>query len=169
MQTLIIPTFPVSLEELPQLLQSRGVHLNDYARTFLAHPAVAAQPLPETMRIVLCSVEEMGLTQGATLPEILRQARAAGFLPCHPLTGVFLRLTLHQPVSTNSVLTGTHCAPQGSITVLSDPIGPDDDFPKGLYLRHVDGTLWLRGYRCDDVHRWSPEDVFALYQPPCAP
>jgi hypothetical protein len=39
----------------------------------------------------------------------------------------------------------------------------DDEFPKGFYLRRIDGVLWLRGYRSGPAHVWSPDDrlVFA--------
>ena len=79
------------------------------------------------------------------------------------MAAVFLRLHLtDQRESGNTVLTGTHRAPDGAITVLSEPLSRDDAFPKGLYLRNVSGKLWLRGYVCDDSYVWSASDVFAL-------
>ena len=42
------------------------------------------------------------------------------------------------------------------ITVHARPI------PRSLYLRKVEGVLWLRGYVCSEDHRWSPDDVFAF-------
>lgn len=42
----------------------------------------------------------------------------------------------------------------------------DDEYPKGFYLRVVDGRAWLRGYRCDDGHSWSPDDRFIFQLPP---
>ena len=81
------------------------------------------------------------------------------------MAAVFLRLHLtDQRESGNTVLNGTHRAPDGAITVLSEPLSPEDTFPKGLYLRNVSGTLWLRGYVCDADFVWSPSDVFALSQ-----
>ena len=38
----------------------------------------------------------------------------------------------------------------------------DDELPKGLYLRNVDGRLWLRGYVCDSAYRFSSNDLFAF-------
>jgi hypothetical protein len=81
------------------------------------------------------------------------------------MAAVFLRLHLtDQSESENTILTGTHRAPDGSITVLSEPLSQDDAFPKGLYLRNVSGRLWLRGYVCDADFLWSASDVFALSQ-----
>ena len=49
----------------------------------------------------------------------------------------------------------------------SDALSRDDEYPKGFYLRVVDGRAWLRGYRCDDGHSWSPDDRFIFQLPPC--
>ncbi len=37
-----------------------------------------------------------------------------------------------------------------------------DDYPKGFYLRVVDGRAWLRGYRCDDEYDFDPADRFVF-------
>jgi hypothetical protein len=55
-----------------------------------------------------------------------------------------------------------HRAPAGSITIASSPLDDRDETPKGFYLRRVDGTLWLRGYRSSPAHVWDPEDVFVF-------
>lgn len=53
-------------------------------------------------------------------------------------------------------------APAGSLTIASKPINEDDDFPKGFYLRNIQGELWLRGYIADDLHVWNPDDFFVF-------
>ena len=81
----------------------------------------------------------------------------------HPCTGLFLRLAWRdQPQSRNSVLSGTHSAPDLSVTVLSEIPEQSDAFPKGLYLRNVDGKLWLRGYICDAAYRFPGDTLFAF-------
>ncbi len=55
-----------------------------------------------------------------------------------------------------------HRAPPGSITIASEPLEADHSFPKGFYLRRIEGTLWLRGYCCDDENIWDPEDRLAF-------
>ena len=78
-------------------------------------------------------------------------------------TGFFLRLAwTDQPQSQNSTLTGTHGSPDQAVTVLSEIIEQNDTFPKGLYLRNVDGNLWLRGYVCDDAYRFPGDALFAF-------
>jgi len=53
-------------------------------------------------------------------------------------------------------------SPAGALKVASAPLSDDVAFPKGFYLRVVDGTLWLRGFRCDDEYRFTPDDTFAF-------
>ena len=47
-----------------------------------------------------------------------------------------------------------------SITIASEILTEDDDFPKGFYLRKIDGMLWLRGYLADQLHVWNPDNHF---------
>lgn len=159
MRPITVKTVPFS----PDLPEKRGILLNEYARTYLHHPALAQIAVPQQLSLVLCTPSELGLTEGCTLQQLAEQAGKFGFSLCHPLSAVYLRLHLSdQPESGNTILTGTHRAPDGSITVLSQPICPEDGFPRGLYLRNVDRRLWLRGYVCDTDFIWSPTDVFAL-------
>ena len=69
-------------------------------------------------------------------------------------------------MSRNSVLSGTHRAPDQAVTVLTAVLEEDNDFPKGLYLRNADGKLWLRGYVCDAEHHFSGDDLFAFQDSP---
>ncbi|MBE5766959.1 MAG: hypothetical protein E7335_07350 [Clostridiales bacterium] len=94
---------------------------------------------------------------------VIQKAASLGLKPCHPAMGLYLRLAWKtQANSKNTALSGQHRAPDGAVTVLSLPLEKDDVFPKGLYLRSVDGKLWLRGYVCDNLHLWSAEDLFAF-------
>ena len=116
------------------------------------------------MSVLIVSLAELGFENGATLNEILRKvSESAEFEPCPPNAGLFLRFAWKdQPESRNSVLSGTHEAPDLSVTVLSEPLEKDDSFPKGLYLRNVDGNLWLRGYICDDSYQFPKDALFAF-------
>jgi len=77
-----------------------------------------------------------------------------------------MRMALNeQPTSPDSVMS-SGSAPTGALTVAAEPLSEDDDYPKGFYLRVVDGQAWLRGYRCANEHTWSPDDRFVFRLPP---
>jgi len=159
--TLVMEHIPS--ERMQEVLAQHGIQLNDYARTFMAHPGFCSDAEPLSIQLQILSVEELGFADGAAFPEILAAAQKRGLYPCPPVAGVYLRLQMDaQQASCNSVLTGTHDAPEGAITVVSHLLEKDFDFPRGLYLRNVDGTFWLRGYTCDDTYRWKPTDLLAF-------
>ena len=147
--------------ELRTALDSAGVALNAYAEAFLDHPAVGSSGL-QHLWLNRHTPEELGLPAGGSLSTIYRAALTAGLRLCPPETAAYLRLvTLDQEDAPDSVLSnGT--APSGSLTIASAPLEIDDEFPKGLYLRVIDGVAWLRGYRCDDEHVFSPQDRFVF-------
>lgn len=158
--TLKPDSFPKN--QIMNRLEAHSVLINPYAREFFLHPAFTTEHARE-MTIAIASLREIGLENGATLHEIFQQIRHTHLKPCPANTGLFLRLIWkNQPQSHNSILSGTHCSPEQAVVVLSEPFEADDAFPKGLYLRNVDGRLWLRGYVCDSEYRFSSHDVFAF-------
>ncbi|MGH1523136.1 hypothetical protein ACRAWC_03245 [Leifsonia sp. L25] len=145
-------------------LRSGGVLLNAYAETLLDHEAFALRD-PVVLTVVARGVGELGLAAGATLPEVFAAAREQGLSLCPPDTGPYLRLALRsQPNAPDSVLSAGR-SPAGALKVASAPLSDDVEFPKGFYLRVVDGVQWLRGYRCDDEYRYTAEDRFAFTLP----
>ena len=158
--TLKACSFPKS--QIMNKLEEHNILINQYAELFFTHPAFFTNH-PTEMTIAIASLREIGLENGATLNEIFRQIDTLGFKPCPTNTGLFLRFEWkNQPQSQNSILTGTHCSPEQAVVVFSNPIESDDAFPKGLYLRNVEGRLWLRGYVCDSEYRFSGDDLFAF-------
>lgn len=152
-----------SKAELRELLRSACVELNVYAETIFASELFTVAAAPRQVRIAEVSVEELGFPGGAVMLDISAKARELGLGPCPSELGPFLRLAyMDQPGVTGS-LSGGGKAPEGSVTVVSEPLSADDEFPKGFYLRKVNGVLWLRGYRCDAEHVLAPPDrlVFA--------
>ena len=157
-----IKRVPLTAEQTLQTLKEHGILTNRYAKEFISHPCFSAKEQTE-MTAAIIPLKELGLENGASLDELFRHIQETQFSPCPADAGVFLRLAwTDQPQSQNSVLTGTHSAPDQAVTVLSQPLERDDAFPKGLYLRKVDGSLWLRGYVCDDTYRFAGDALFAL-------
>jgi len=163
MRRLTVYPFPLGKEEISGLLEANGIHTNALASDYFSHPLFSAGETPAELPLQIVSLAELGLEGGAALPEILDRLPSRGLRPCRPAAGLYLRLLWRdQPRSGNSILSGQHASPDGAVTVLSLPLEGDDTFPKGLYLRNVDGTLWLRGYRCDADYLWSADDLFVL-------
>lgn len=81
------------------------------------------------------------------------------------MTGPYLRLAMPgQHTAPDSVLSAGR-APTGAVHVASEPVTSDPEYPKGFYLRVVDGRQWLRGYRCDDTYVFTPEQRLAFVLP----
>ena len=162
MKSITMDPVPVPAGQIKETLEAHHILTNRHAEVFMAHPRFDPEAVEKT-EVIIASLREIGLENGGTLGEIFRQAAKRGYRPCPVNTGLFLRLAWKdQPPSANSVLTGQHRSPDGAVTVLSEVLEPDDRFPKGLYLRNVDGQLWLRGYVCDADFRYAPEDLFAF-------
>ena len=162
MEFITLKANPFPKNQILKKLEKHDILINQYAEEFFAHPTFSTEHTKE-MTIAIASLREIGLENGATLNEIFQQTEKTCFKPCPSNTGLFLRIQWkNQPQSQNSILSGTHHSPEQSVVVLSEIIESDDAFPKGLYLRNVDGRLWLRGYVCDSEYRFSCNDLFAF-------
>jgi hypothetical protein len=149
---------------LQSALAAAGVRLNASAETLLNDPLFASQEaaVVAPVEIVECTVRQMGLTYGATLPQILAAAREQGLMLCPPFAGPYLRLAMpDQPTAPDSVMSNGR-PPTGAVHVASERLQRQYDYPRGFYLRVVEGTPWLRGFRCSDDAPWSPDDRFAF-------
>lgn len=153
----------LTTEELLVRLREAEVQLNAYATAFISDARFEASRKPRLIDIEILSLAELGLIEGGTYAQVLVSARAAGLHPCPPEVGPQLRLQLLDQLEDQAGDTrAERGAPRGSITVASNPLTEDDEFPKGLYLQRIDGSLWLRGYRSWSGHIWSPDDAFAF-------
>ena len=151
--------------ELLQLLASHGVQWNAMATRLLDDARFTTAPSSTTLRTWETSVGELGLASGATIDAILARAEAHGLMPGPLELGPHLRLQLlDQSEARVDHVQPRHQAPPGSLTVASIPLSNDEDFPCGFYLRRIDGTLWLRGYRSWSGHRWSLADRFVFVE-----
>ncbi|MGX1749129.1 hypothetical protein [Glutamicibacter protophormiae] len=154
----------VSRQGIEKRLAAAGVELNDYARMLLAHQVFDSVSPAEQANFASFRVQDLGIQQPATLKTIFDLAMSQGLALCPASAGPFLRLaTMDQQNSTNSILSAGK-KPANSLAIASLPLGTDD-FPKGFYLRVVDGVPWLRGYRCEDAYEFAPEDAFIFQIP----
>jgi len=150
--------------EMLGLLRSADVMLNVHAETLLAHP-VFDNPERQNLRIAERTVEELGFEHGAVQSRVFTAARNQGLELCPLVAGPYLRLaTMSQANAPDSILSAGR-APTGAIHVASAPLSDDVEYPKGFYLRVVDGQAWLRGYRCDDAYVWAADQRLAFLLP----
>lgn len=158
----------VTKEELLERLHANSVALNEYAEMLFACDGFTTAKVSYDVRTLELAVEELEFPSGASLAAILARAQAMGLDYCPLELGPRLRLVyIDQPESTVDE-PKPHQAPPGSITVVSQPISDDEDFPRGFYLRRADGVLWLRGYCSPGDHIFAPEDhlLFRVVAPP---
>lgn len=150
--------------EILRLLRSADVVLNVHAETLLAH-SVFDNPELQNLRIVARTVEELGFEHGAVQSQVFSAARNLGHALCPVVAGPYLRMAMMgQSSAPDSVLSAGR-APTGAIHVASEPLSEDVGYPKGFYLRVVDGQAWLRGYRCDATYVWAKDQRFAFLSP----
>lgn len=163
--TVTLTTSGFSADQFQTELAAQQISLNPHAKDLFADPRFQPTPAGQTQYLRVLTVGELALTVPAILPAIFQRARTLGLQPCPLALAVDFRLQWQTQVKSTNSIFSKHEAPQGAITVMS-PIEDDDpDLPKGFYLRHIDDTLWLRGYRCDDLYVWQPSDTLAFLQP----
>ncbi len=128
--------------ELLRRLARTSVALNDYARQLFDDPAFTTSDQVSTVEVTSVSLPDLGLSDGGRLDEIVARAGDVGLEPCPLELGPHLRLAYQdQPV-------GPY------LTVASWPLRDGPSTPNGFYLRHLDATLWLRGYES------GPENIY---------
>lgn len=151
--------------QLMQKLQQQSILMNESAESLFADHKFTTSDTKYILQTVELTVRDLGFPDGATMGEIFKRATELG-LELSPLElGPHLRLAyLDQPEGYLGNSSKQHQAPSGSITIASEILTEDHDFPKGFYLRRINGELWLRGYRADHLHVWNPDDHFIFCQ-----
>jgi hypothetical protein len=144
-------------------LRSAKVQMNRAAEALFEDPRFTASNRPAVVEIAALSVAGLGFGEGATHPQIVARALAAGLTECPLELGPHLRLQFRdQPEVADATPPARGMAPPGAITVASAPLDDRYETPKGFYLRHVGGVLWLRGYWSSPDDAYNPHDVFVF-------
>jgi hypothetical protein len=151
--------------ELVEELRQNAILMNESAERLFASDQFATSPTRYSVTTVELTVRDLGFPQGATIAELFARATTVGLSLCPIELGAHLRLQYRdQPEGARGKPVRRHQAPYGSITVASEPLSDEEDFPKGFYLRCIEGVLWLRGYRSGPEHVWGPDDHFIFRQ-----
>ena len=152
--------------ELLERLAQNGVAINEAGRVLFTSDHFITSDERRYLRTVELCVRNLGFPQGATTSDVYTSAMRLGLRLCPLELGPHLRLQfLDQPESFLGQPVWQHRAPPGSIIVASEILSKEDDFPKGFYLRRIEGTLWLRGYWSGHDHICDPADRFVFSQP----
>jgi hypothetical protein len=147
--------------ELMEELQRNAISMNESGERLFASEHFTTSATRYSAMTVELTIRDLGFPQGATIAEIYARAAAHGLGLCPLELGPHLRLQyLDQPEGYWGQPVRQHQAPSGSITIASEKLTEDDDFPKGFYLRRIKGELWLRGYSSGAEHIWEPDDHF---------
>ncbi|MEO2259629.1 helicase [Paenibacillus amylolyticus] len=148
----------------PQLIQKLDQHsilLNKYGEQLINDERFIVSNTKQSLQTVELTVRQLGFSDGATTLQLFRRANELGLESCPVELGPYLRLQyLDQPEIGSTYISEEKKAPSGSITIASEALTEDIDFPKGFYLRRKNDKLWLRGYLADHLHTWSPHDRF---------
>ncbi|MGG1791939.1 helicase [Bacillus mycoides] len=147
--------------QLIQKLQQYSILMNEYGERLLADDKFTTSNTKYSLQTVELTVIDLGFPDGANTAQLFKRASELGLELCPLELGPQLRLEyLEQPEGYFGNASQQHQAPSGSITIASEILTKDDDFPKGFYLRQINGVFWLRGYIADHLHVWKPEDHF---------
>ena len=153
----------VDKRELLQMLRQHNVQLNKAAKVLFDDRRFTPLTQSKVIDIAFVSVADLGFGEGSTYEQLTARALESGLVECPLELGPHLRVQfLDQPEGSSGVPATQHRAPPGSVTIASSPLDDRDETPKGFYLRRVDGTLWLRGYRSSPGHIWAPQDVLVF-------
>lgn len=150
-------------QELLQMLQEYSILLNEYGERLLTDKKFTTSETQISKQTVELTVCLLGFPDGSTTDEIYKKANKLGLELCPLELGPYLRLVyLEQPEGNSETSLQPHQAPTGAVTIATEILYEDDYFPKGFYLRRINGDLWLRGYIADDLHIWNSNDHFVF-------
>ena len=159
--SLIIEYGGISKINLLENLLHSGIKLNKFAQIIFSSEVFKTSYHSQEIEIVETSIKELGFPDGATISEISDRIESLGLAECPLEAAPSIRLKLldQQEIVDNLVFEKNQ-NPPGSITIFSNPVTADDDFPKGFYLRKIEGELWLRGFVCSMDYVWKAKDRF---------
>lgn len=153
-------------EQLVQSLREKSIQLNEYGEKLLQDEKFTTTETKYSLETVELTVASLGYPEGATTNQIFTKAMELNFQLCPLELAPYLRLEyLDQPEANVGIAEKRQQAPTGSVTIATEKLTNDVNFPNGFYLRRMNGELWLRGYVADDEHIWNPEDHFIFCLP----
>lgn len=153
----------LSKSELIQELHQKDILLNEYGKILINDDQFIPSAQKYLLETVELTVAKLGFVNGAKTTQIFDKAVELGLTLCPLELAPYFRLAfVDQKESGTEKFSKQNQAPSGSITIASERLTSDDNFPKGFYVRCINGKLWLRGFIANDLHSWDPEDHFVF-------
>jgi len=153
----------LSAFDLLERMEAIGIKLNSLALEMLKDEHFRTEESVSTVEVVPLSVRELGLPHGGTLAQAIDAAESLGYQLCPRELGPHLRLAYTDQGEGSIGFDATqHQAPPGSITVVDQRPNEHESEYRGFYLRRIEGTLWLRGYKSWSGHVWQPQDMLVF-------
>ncbi|MFD1413075.1 helicase [Oceanobacillus jeddahense] len=148
--------------ELIQKMNTNKIFLNELAEKLIASDYLEISKEPYMVKVIELTVKDLGFSEGAVTSQLFSKAAKLELELCPLELALYLRLAyLNQTEGYNENQLQNQ-APYGSITIASKIFSKDVNFPKGFYLRKIQGDLWLRGYVADEAHVWNSHDRFVF-------
>lgn len=134
------------------ILTKHKIGMNAYATQLFMNDKFLTSNLKKKAVIVEISVSELGFTEGALYNDIIRSAKNSGFSLCPlELAPIFRVKFLSQEKDR-------------ILTLASDKLESDENYPNGFYLQNYNNLYWLRGYRSTLDWIWEPNQLFAFVE-----
>ena len=133
---------------LIQRLTDTGVLFNKYTPILFENPLFLPGSPLEKVGLVKLKFADLDLNHICSYQKIIDRASALGLRLCPLHLGAFLRLEYMDQ-------------PEGPyLTIVSREPEGDENYPTGFYLRNIESSLWLRGYRVKGEAAWPPDHEF---------
>ncbi|WP_045498444.1 hypothetical protein [Vibrio hyugaensis] len=136
--------------DLVKQLKEQRVQLNPFALQLFEDQMIQTTQCSQTLSVSVTTPSELGAPFGATLAELLAHAALEGLEPCPLAVAPYL------------LLQGISLTKDEYVTLASLHLEQEETYPRGLYLRRRDDSVWLRGYRCDDAFIFPPSMKFVF-------
>ena len=151
--------------QILQKFEEDSIFLNEFAVQLINDDRFTVSDKKYNVRTVEIKVRNLGFPEGATIKQVYKNANKLGLKLCPLELGPYLRLDYRdQPEGFLGKPSWKNRSPYGAIKIASEVLSEDVDFPKGLYLRKIEGILWLRGYIADDLHVLDRDDCIIFCQ-----
>lgn len=142
----------LSAEELLEKMKAKGIQFNKYAEMLFEHSSFLTSGKARKVKLVKVNLTDLKLAKPTRFQDIVSAAAEKGLKLCPLNLAPFLRLEyLDQPE-------GPY------LTIASLKIEDDEKFPRGFYLRKLEGVLWLRGFCASDDWEYPLDMEFVFQQ-----